>query len=98
MREGDIAVCRVKSRQNIPGRLRWMTTNVSTATTGTGARTLDPVELYRTMVLARVMKDALKARKTQGKYTVSISYAGLYSVAAVVAALDDQDRLSSYYR
>ncbi|HLZ23129.1 MAG TPA: thiamine pyrophosphate-dependent enzyme [Ktedonobacterales bacterium] len=75
-----------------------MTTNVSTSTTGTGARTLDPVELYRTMVLARVMNDTLKARKTQGKFPFYIGCAGHESVAAVVAALDDEDWLSFYYR
>jgi 2-oxoisovalerate dehydrogenase E1 component len=75
-----------------------MTMNVTTSATGTGARTLDPVELYRTMVLARVMNDTLKARKTQGKFPFYIGCAGHESVAAVVAALDDEDWLSFYYR
>src|SRR6478609_4091074 len=74
-----------------------MTTNVS-AKTGTGARTLDHVELYRTMVLARTMNDVFKARKTQGKYPFYIGCAGHEACAAVVAALNDDDWLSFYYR
>jgi 2-oxoisovalerate dehydrogenase E1 component len=74
-----------------------MTTNVS-AKTGTGARTLDRVELYRTMVLARTMNDVFKARKTQGKYPFYIGCAGHETCAAVVAALNDDDWLSFYYR
>jgi 2-oxoisovalerate dehydrogenase E1 component len=74
-----------------------MTTNVS-AKTGTGARTLDRVELYRTMVLARTMNDVFKARKTQGKYPFYIGCAGHEACAAVVAALNDDDWLSFYYR
>lgn len=75
-----------------------MTTHVSAPVAGTGARTLDPVELYRTMVLARTMNDVLKARKTQGKFPFYIGCAGHESCAAMVAALDDDDWLSFYYR
>ncbi|MBF6591386.1 MAG: hypothetical protein IVW57_12790, partial [Ktedonobacterales bacterium] len=75
-----------------------MTTNVSVPKTGTGARTLDRVELYRTMVLARTMNDVFKARKTQGKFPFYIGCAGHEACAAVVAALDDEDWLSFYYR
>src|SRR5579884_1821631 len=75
-----------------------MTTNVTAAATGTGARTLDPVGLYRTMVLARTVNDVLKARKTQGKFPFYIGCAGHESCAAMVAALDDEDWLSFYYR
>lgn len=75
-----------------------MTTNVSTPSTGAAAHALDPVELYRTMVLARTMNDVLKARKTQGKFPFYIGCAGHESCAAVVAALDDEDWLSFYYR
>ena len=75
-----------------------MTTNVSAPLAGTGARILDPVELYRTMVLARTLNDVLKARKTQGKFPFYIGCAGHESVAAVVAALEDDDWLSFYYR
>jgi 2-oxoisovalerate dehydrogenase E1 component len=75
-----------------------MTTNVTAPAAGTGARTLDPVELYRTMVQARTLNDVLKARKTQGKFPFYIGCAGHESVAGVVAALNDEDWLSFYYR
>ncbi|HLY29783.1 MAG TPA: thiamine pyrophosphate-dependent enzyme, partial [Ktedonobacterales bacterium] len=75
-----------------------MTTNVTSPATLTDARTLDPVELLRTMTLARVMNDTLKARKTQGKFPFYIGCAGHESVAAIVAALNDDDWLSFYYR
>jgi 2-oxoisovalerate dehydrogenase E1 component len=73
-------------------------TNVTAAVPATGARTLDPVELYRTMLMARLINDTLKARKTQGKFPFYIGCAGHESVAAVVAALDERDWLSFYYR
>jgi 2-oxoisovalerate dehydrogenase E1 component len=73
-------------------------TNVTAMAPGTGARTLDPVELYRTMLTARIINDTLKARKTQGKFPFYIGCAGHESVAAVVAALNDEDWLSFYYR
>lgn len=75
-----------------------MTTNVTAPAAGTTASTLDPVELYRTMVTARTMNDVLKARKTQGKFPFYIGCAGHESMAALVAALDDEDWLSFYYR
>ncbi len=75
-----------------------MTTNVTAPAMGTGARTLDPIALYRTMVTARTINDVLKARKTQGKFPFYIGCAGHESSAAMVAALDDEDWLSFYYR
>src|SRR5215831_18616496 len=75
-----------------------MTTNVTAPAAGREARTLDPVELYRTMVLARTINDVLKARKVQGKFPFYIGCAGHESVAAIVAAMDDEDWLSFYYR
>ncbi|MGZ6392502.1 MAG: thiamine pyrophosphate-dependent enzyme, partial [Ktedonobacterales bacterium] len=75
-----------------------MTTNVTAPLAGTGARALDPIELYRTMVLARTTNDVLKARKTQGKFPFYIGCAGHEAVAAVVAAMEDEDWLSFYYR
>jgi 2-oxoisovalerate dehydrogenase E1 component len=75
-----------------------MTTNVTAPGVGAGTQTLDPVALYRTMLTARVMNDTLKARKTQGKFPFYIGCAGHESMAAVVAALDDEDWLSFYYR
>lgn len=59
---------------------------------------LDPVELYRTMALARAMNDLLKIRKTQNKFPFYIGCAGHESVAGLVAALDDEDWLAFYYR
>ncbi|HEV2457176.1 MAG TPA: thiamine pyrophosphate-dependent enzyme, partial [Ktedonobacterales bacterium] len=75
-----------------------MTTNVTAPLAGTGARTLDPVQLYRTMVMARTLNDTLKARKTQGRFPFYIGCAGHESVAAMVAALEDDDWLALYYR
>ncbi len=59
---------------------------------------LDPVELYRTMALARALNDLLKIRKTQSKFPFYIGCAGHESIAALVAALDDEDWLALYYR
>jgi 2-oxoisovalerate dehydrogenase E1 component len=75
-----------------------MTTNVTAPSTGTDARTLDPLDLYRTMVTARTLNDVLKARKTQGKFPFYIGCAGHESSAAMVAALEEDDWLSLYYR
>lgn len=75
-----------------------MTTNVTTSAVGADARTLNPVELYRTMLTARVLNDVMKARKTQGKFPFYIGCAGHESVAAIVAALNGDDWLSLYYR
>ncbi len=59
---------------------------------------LDPLELYRTMALARAMNDLLKIRKTQSKFPFYIGCAGHESIAALVAALDDEYWLALYYR
>ncbi len=75
-----------------------MTTNVTAASARAQARTLDMIALYRTMVTARVMNDMLKARKTQGKFPFYIGCAGHEAMAALVAALDDEDWLALYYR
>jgi len=75
-----------------------MTTNVTAPRVGTEARTLDPIALYRTMLTARVMNDMLKARKTQGRFPFYIGCAGHEAMAALVAALDDEDWLAFYYR
>jgi len=75
-----------------------MTTKVTLPAAPSDARTLDPVELLRTMTTARVINDTLKARKTQGKFPFYIGCAGHESVAAVVAAMNDDDWLSFYYR
>src|SRR5690242_5864888 len=75
-----------------------MTTNVTAPRVGTEARTLDPLALYRTMVMARTLNDVLKNRKTQGRFPFYIGCAGHESMAAVVAALDDEDWLAFYYR
>src|SRR5260370_21574838 len=75
-----------------------MTTNVTAPVAGTDARTLDPLALYRTMVHARTLNGSLKARKTQGKFAFYIGCAGHESMAAVVAAMNDEDWLSFYYR
>lgn len=75
-----------------------MTTNVTAPAPGTAARTLDPIALYRTMITARTLNDVLKARKTQGRFPFYIGCAGHESVAALVAALDNDDWLSFYYR
>src|SRR5258708_40359689 len=75
-----------------------MTSNVTAPVAGTDGRTLDPLALYRTMVTARTLNDVLKARKTQGKFPFYIGCAGHESMAAVVAAMDDEDWLAFYYR
>ena len=75
-----------------------MTTNVTAPGVGVETQTLDPVALYRTMLTARVMNDVLKARKTQGKFPFYIGCAGHEAMAAVVAAMDDEDWLPFYYR
>jgi len=62
------------------------------------APSLDVVALYRTMLTARVTNDLLKTRKTQGKYPFYIGCAGHETMAAVVAALNDDDWLALYYR
>src|ERR1019366_7494284 len=75
-----------------------MTVNVRVTETGTPAESLDVVALYRTMVTARVTNDLLKTRKTQGRFPFYIGCAGHESMAAVVAALNNDDWLALYYR
>src|SRR3989440_2491362 len=75
-----------------------MTINIRATEASASARPLDIIALYRTMVMARVTNDLLKARKTQGKFPFYIGCAGHESMAAVVAALDESDWLALYYR
>jgi len=75
-----------------------MTINTRTTETSSIAQPLDYIALYRTMVMARATNDLLKIRKTQGKFPFYIGCAGHESMAAVVAALDENDWLSLYYR
>lgn len=75
-----------------------MTVNIRKAKEHTTAETLDILALYRTIVTARVMNDMLKTRKTQGRFPFYIGCAGHEAMAAVVAALQEDDWLSLYYR
>ncbi|HET8854138.1 MAG TPA: thiamine pyrophosphate-dependent enzyme, partial [Ktedonobacteraceae bacterium] len=75
-----------------------MTVNIRTTEAEVTAKPLDPIALYRTMVTARSINDILKIRKTQGKFAFYIGSAGHESIAAVVAALNEDDWLSLYYR
>jgi 2-oxoisovalerate dehydrogenase E1 component len=75
-----------------------MTVNTRATETNTSATSLDVVALYRTMLTARVMNDLFKTRKTQGRYPFYIGCAGHETMAAVVAALNDNDWLALYYR
>src|SRR5579863_1306083 len=75
-----------------------MTINTRATEASATAQPLDIIALYRTMVTARVTNDILKTRKTQGKFPFYIGCAGHESMAAVVAALDDDDWLAFYYR
>ena len=75
-----------------------MTVNIRATEAKTTAEPLDPIALYRTMVTARVTNDLLKTRKTQGRFAFYIGCAGHESMAAVVAALNDDDWLALYYR
>ncbi len=75
-----------------------MTINTRATEANSTAQPLDYVALYRTMVMARATNDLLKTRKTQGKFPFYIGCAGHESMAAVVAALDENDWLSLYYR
>jgi 2-oxoisovalerate dehydrogenase E1 component len=75
-----------------------MTIEMRATEAGAPATTLDVIALYRTMVAARVTNDLLKTRKTQGRFPFYIGCAGHESMAAVVAALDDEDWLALYYR
>src|SRR2546421_4342230 len=75
-----------------------MTVNTRTTETQTSAQPLDVIALYRTMVTARAINDLLKTRKTQGRFPFYIGCARHESMAAVVAALNEDDWLSLYYR
>ncbi len=75
-----------------------MTVNIRSTEAGTSAPPLDMVSLYRTMVVARVTNDLLKTRKTQGRFPFYIGCAGHETMAAVVAALREDDWLALYYR
>ncbi len=75
-----------------------MTVDIQAAQADIPAPSLDVIGLYRTMVTARVTNDLLKTRKTQGRYPFYIGCAGHESMAAVVAALNEDDWLALYYR
>src|SRR5215471_873879 len=75
-----------------------MTVNIRATEASNTAEQLDILTLYRTMVTARVMNDVLKTRKTQGRFPFYIGCAGRETMAAVVAALQQEDWLSLYYR
>lgn len=75
-----------------------MTVHIRTQEVHAPAQPLDLIALYRTMLTARSINDLLKIRKTQGKYPFYIGCAGHESMAAVVAALHEDDWLSLYYR
>jgi 2-oxoisovalerate dehydrogenase E1 component len=75
-----------------------MTVNIRATEADTLAQPLDVIALYRTMVTARVINDLLKIRKTQGRFPFYIGCAGHESMAAVVAALSEDDWLALYYR
>src|SRR3989440_9615908 len=75
-----------------------MTVNTRTTETQTSAQPLDVIALYRTMVTARAINDLLKTRKTQGRFPFYIGCARHESMAAVVAALNEDDWLALYYR
>src|SRR5215472_11068915 len=79
-------------------RQRQMTVDIHATEADIPAQSLDVIALYRTMVMARVTNDLLKTRKTQGRFPFYIGCAGHETMAAVVAALDEQDWLSLYYR
>src|SRR5579864_2099137 len=75
-----------------------MTVNTRAIETGNLATPLDPIKLYHTMLTARLTNDLLKTRKTQGRFPFYIGCAGHESMAAVVAALQEDDWLALYYR
>src|SRR6266536_690908 len=75
-----------------------MTVDIRATGAGAPATTLDVIALYRTMMTARVTNDLLKTRKTQGRFPFYIGCAGHESMAAVTAALNDNDWLALYYR
>src|ERR1700751_895175 len=75
-----------------------MTVNTRAVKTEYSAKPLDIVGLYHTMLQARLTNDLLKTRKTQGRFPFYIGCAGHESMATVVAALNEDDWLSLYYR
>jgi 2-oxoisovalerate dehydrogenase E1 component len=75
-----------------------MTVNIRATEASTTAEPLDILALYRTMATARVTNDLLKTRKTQGRFPFYIGCAGHESMAAVVAALKQDDWMALYYR
>src|SRR6266702_1780495 len=75
-----------------------MTVNIRATEASNTAEQLDILALYRTMVTARVTNDILKTRKTQGRFPFYIGCAGHESMAAVVAALNQDDWMALYYR
>ncbi len=75
-----------------------MTVNIRATEANTTAEPLDILALYRTMVTARLTNDLLKTRKTQGRFPFYIGCAGHESMAAVVAALNQDDWMAVYYR
>src|SRR5438128_5502135 len=75
-----------------------MTVNIRATEAATTAEPLDILALYRTMVTARVTNDILKTRKTQGRFPFYIGCAGHESMAAVAAALNQDDWMALYYR
>src|SRR5438552_8576053 len=75
-----------------------MTINIRATEASSTTQPLDIIALYRTMVTARVTNDLLKTRKTQGRFPFYIGCAGHESMAAVVAALNQDDWMALYYR
>lgn len=75
-----------------------MTVNIRATEASITAEPLDILALYRTMVTARLTNDLLKTRKTQGRFPFYIGCAGHESMAAVVAALNQDDWMAVYYR
>nr|BBH88494.1 tungsten formylmethanofuran dehydrogenase subunit E [Thermosporothrix sp. COM3] len=75
-----------------------MTVDIKATGANTLAQPLDVIALYKTMLTARLMNDLLKVRKTQGRFPFYIGCAGHETMAAVVAALDEEDWLALYYR
>lgn len=75
-----------------------MTVNIEATEADTLAQPLDVIALFRTMVTARAINDLLKTRKTQGRFPFYIGCAGHEGMAAVVAALQENDWLALYYR
>lgn len=75
-----------------------MTVDIGAIQANTSAKSLDVIALYRTMLTARVTNDLLKTRKTQGRFPFYIGCGGHEVMAAVVAALREDDWLALYYR